>query len=208
MQLPTFTRRGLAQRIAALAAALLYARQATAAEVTPRAAEGPFYPTPPMRLGDTDNDLVRVMGLVQQAGGEVIHLTGRVLDTDESPRPSLRVEIWQCDVNGTYLHPGDNRDVAHDTGFQGFGHDITGPDGSYRFRTIRPTIYPGRTPHIHVKVLDGDTELLTTQFYLADHPENARDGLFNRMTPEEQARVAMRFTEGADGPETRVDIVV
>ena len=68
------------------------------------------------------------------------------------------------------MHPGDNRDIVHDKGFQGFGHDITDENGGYRFRTIKPVSYPGRTPHIHVKLLDGNRELLTTQFYIRTTP--------------------------------------
>ncbi|PLX45679.1 MAG: protocatechuate 3,4-dioxygenase, partial [Hyphomicrobiales bacterium] len=119
---------------------------------TPAATEGPFYPSPDMRLKDTDNDLVKIEGAVREAGGEVIFLTGRVLSRSGQPLEGARVEIWQCDVNRRYLHRGDHG-AARDGGFQGFGHDITGADGSYRFRTIMPVPYPGRTPHIHVKVL-------------------------------------------------------
>jgi protocatechuate 3,4-dioxygenase beta subunit len=161
-----------------------------------------------MRPADVDNDLVKVAGMVRDAGGEIIRLSGRVLDASGAPRAGLRVEIWQCDVNGEYLHPGDDGGPAYDTGFQGFGHDITGADGGYVFRTIRPTIYPGRTPHIHVKLLEGERELLTTQFYLADHPENARDRIYARLSEADRARVTMRFVQGAETPETTVDIVV
>ncbi|SIT77398.1 protocatechuate 3,4-dioxygenase beta subunit [Yoonia rosea] len=202
------TRRTVLAQIAAFVGVLGFGTQARAATPTPAATEGPFYPTPSMRMADVDNDLVKVMGLVQEAGGEVIILNGRVLDTDGQPRAGVRVEIWQCDMNGKYLHDGDSRDVAYDAGFQGFGHDITDAQGQFRFRTIRPTVYPGRTPHIHAKVLDGSSELLTTQFYLADHPENARDRLFNRMSDSQKAQVTMIFTAGPDGPETTVDIVV
>ena len=202
------TRRSAVGRMALAAVGTLIGSRASAAELTPSATEGPFYPTPAMRMADVDNDLVKVMGLVQEAGGEVITLKGRVLGKDETPLPGLRVEIWQCDVNGKYLHTGDRSDIVYDTGFQGFGHDITGPDGSYRFRTIKPTEYPGRTPHIHVKVLNGETELLTTQFYLPDHPANSRDRIYSRLTDAEKAQVSMVIAEGPEGAETTVDIVV
>ena len=175
---------------------------------TPSAAEGPFYPPPPMRRADVDNDLVKIAGQVIEAGGEVIRLEGRVLDRDGAPRPGLRVEIWQCDMNGKYLHDGDRQAMEFDPGFQGFGHDITGEDGSYAFRTIKPVIYPGRTPHIHVKVLDGGREVLTTQFYIADFPTNTRDGLFNRMSEDEARAVSMVFRRGAQGEVATVDMVV
>ena len=92
--------------------------------------------------------------------------------------------------------------------FQGFGHDITDADGSFRFRTIKPTPYPGRTPHIHVKVLDGDRELLTTQFYIDGHSQNRGDSLYRRMSGQQAQMVSMVFRDGPDGLETTVNIVV
>ena len=117
-------------------------RGADAAGSTPSATEGPFYPSPAMRLGDVDNDLVTIVGAVRQAGGEVVMLTGRITDGNGVPRAGARIEIWQCDMNGTYLHPGDDRGILHDRGFQGFGHAIADDAGRYRFRTIKPAPYP------------------------------------------------------------------
>ena len=202
------TRRDVLTRAMATAFGVLLGTRANADDLTPSATEGPFYPTTGMRMADVDNDLVKVMGLVEEAGGEVITLKGRVLDKDGAPLPGLRVEIWQCDVNGKYLHPGDRSNIPYDTGFQGFGHDITDPDGGYVFRTIKPTQYPGRTPHIHVKVLDGATELLTTQFYLPDHPANRRDRIYNRLSDIEKAQVTMVMANGPEGTQTTVNIVV
>lgn len=184
------------------------ARPLAATELTPDATEGPFYPTPAMRRADVDNDLVRIMGAVQEAGGEVITLRGRVTDVDDRPLEGLRVEIWQCDLNGKYLHSGDTQAIEFDAAFQGFGHDITGPDGSYSFRTIKPVTYPGRTPHIPVKVFDNGTERLTSQFYIAGHPANGRDRIFGRLSEAEAAAVSMVFTTVDGTEETTVDIIV
>ncbi|WP_226689547.1 protocatechuate 3,4-dioxygenase [Ruegeria arenilitoris] len=202
------TRRNLLTGFAAVAGGVFFLRRADAAEMTPRAAEGPFYPTPSMRMPDVDNDLVKVMGRVEEAGGEVITLRGRITDRNGAPRLGHRIEIWQCDLNGKYLHPGDGRNVVYDRGFQGFGHDITDEDGRYSFRTIKPGKYPGRTPHIHVKVLDGDTELLTTQFYAADEPENKRDSLYRRLSDEQAECVSMFFVETNSGIETEINLQV
>ncbi|MFK7853597.1 MAG: intradiol ring-cleavage dioxygenase [Granulosicoccus sp.] len=175
---------------------------------TAKATEGPFYPEKSMRLEDIDNDLVKVMGAVKQAGGEVIKLKGQVKDTNGKPLEGLRVEIWQCDVNGRYLHTGDKQAIDYDQGFQGFGHDITNTDGQYSFRSIKPTKYPGRTPHIHVKVCKGEKELLTSQFYIADEPDNAGDSIFRRLSKQEADAVSMKFVGVDDGFEAKVDIVV
>ncbi len=183
-------------------------RPVVADSLTPSATEGPFYPTKTMRRADVDNDLVKIMGKVQEAGGEVFVLKGRVLDADGAPLEGLRIEIWQCDMNGKYLHTGDSQDIEFDAAFQGFGHDITGPDGAYTFRTIKPVTYPGRTPHIHVKILDGSKELLTSQFYIEGHPENNRDRIFRRMSPSEAAAVSMVFVEADGQAQANVDVVL
>jgi protocatechuate 3,4-dioxygenase, beta subunit len=202
------SRRALLMGAAASVSGLFSARSLRAAGLTPRAAEGQFYPTGAMRPSDVDNDLVKIAGRVREAGGKIFVLKGRVTDKDENPREGLRVEIWQCDVNGTYIHPGDNRRVTYDGGFQGFGHDVTGPDGTYRFRTIKPGKYPGRTEHIHVKVLDGARELLTTQFYVADNANNDRDSLFSRLSAAQANSVSMVYQNGPDGEEAIVNIVI
>jgi protocatechuate 3,4-dioxygenase beta subunit len=123
-------------------AALPVSGLAGAAALTPSASEGPFYPTVGMRYPDIDNDLVKISGEVEQAGGEVVRLAGRVLDRDGKPIEAARVEIWQCDVRGRYLHRGDRGGKSRDRSFQGFGHDLTGADGGYSFRTIKPVPYP------------------------------------------------------------------
>ncbi|KIC19935.1 dioxygenase family protein [Leisingera sp. ANG-Vp] len=202
------TRRSTVLGFAALVAGLVFPRKGAATGLTPSAAEGPFYPKPSMRLADADNDLVKVAGLVREAGGEVMSLKGQVTNEGGIPLAGLRIEIWQCDVNGKYLHPSDNRSDARDQGFQGFGHDITDREGNYSFRTIKPTRYPGRTPHIHVKVLEQGRELLTTQFYLKDHPGNDRDGLYRRMSAKQAASVSMEIIAGSNGLEATVNVVI
>ena len=181
--------------------------RAHAAAPTPAQTEGPFYPAPAMRHADIDNDLVKIAGAVRDAGGRIIHLTGRVLDREGNAIAGARVEIWQCDVNGRYLHAGDRQAVARDAAFQGFGHDITDDQGRYRFRTIRPVSYPGRTPHIHVKVLSGGEEL-TTQFYIDGEPGNERDFLYRRLSVADRQAVAMVLHEGEAEPTATLDIVL
>jgi protocatechuate 3,4-dioxygenase beta subunit len=141
---------------------------------TPRQTEGPFYPD---RLPlDTDNDLLLVNDAITPAVGEVTHLTGRVLSSSGEPVANAVVEIWQCDSNGRYHHPADRRGPA-DPNFQGYGRALTDADGAYRFRTIRPAPYPGRTPHIHFAVTAAGFPKLVTQMYVAGEPGNERDGV-------------------------------
>ena len=174
---------------------------------TPSTAEGPFYPDDSMRFADADNDLVKIEGVVREAGGEVVILNGRVLKRNGMPVANARVEIWQCDVNGRYLHSGDNQTVERDGAFQGFGHVVTGADGTYEFRTIKPVSYPGRTPHIHVKIIAGSEEL-TTQLYIAGEAANERDFLYLGMNKAQREAVEMVFGDKGRGLEARVDLII
>ena len=64
-------------------------------------------------------------------------------------------------------------------GFRYRGHQFTNAAGAFRFLTVRPGVYTGRTPHIHVKAQGRDTLPLTTQVYFPDLEDaNARDSIF------------------------------
>ena len=201
------TRRSLLGLLTGTAALSASPSLAFKAIKTPSTSEGPFYPKPAMRFRDADNDLVKIEGSVKQAGGEVILLNGRVLDSNGRPVENARVEIWQCDINGRYLHTGDRQAINRDAAFQGFGHLVTGADGIYEFRTIKPVSYPGRTPHIHVKVIVNTKEFIT-QFYLAQEPSNDRDFLFNRLAKDQRLAVEMIFADKGRGLEAQVDIII
>jgi protocatechuate 3,4-dioxygenase beta subunit len=165
---------------------------------TPRQSAGPFYPV--AFPSDIDNDLVRLRGAEARAEGVVTHVMGRVLGSDGRPVAGATVEIWQCDARGRYLHPGDTGRAPRDAAFQGYGRVATEGDGTYRFRTIRPVPYPGRTPHIHFAVTAPGRELVT-QMYVAGEPLNERDGLYRSIRdPRQRAAVTVRL-EAADGVE-------
>ena len=116
-----------------------------------------------------------------------------------SPLAGAHVDVWHADATGLY----SDEAVLHTSG-QRFlrGYQVTGRDGAVAFRTVYPGWYPGRTPHIHVKVRTyspaGDVTLsFTSQLYfdeavtsavLANGPyagrgprdtTNARDELFD-----------------------------
>lgn len=162
---------------------------------TPRQTPGPFYPVD--WSGDADADLVRVTGEAARARGVVMHLRGRVLDRQGAPVPGAVVEIWQCDAFGRYRHPRDRQD-GRDPGFQGRGRTISGADGSYAFRTIRPVPYPGRTPHIHAAAVAQGGVPLVTQFYVAGERLNERDALFNSLRDPRQREAVLLRPEPAD----------
>ena len=127
--------------------------------------------------------------------GEVTHLSGRILDAKGEPVRNALVEIWQVDHNGIYIHSACPNHDRLDSHFQGYGRFLTASSGEYRFRTIKPVAYPGRTPHIHFKVRKGERELLTTQCYVRGEPLNARDGVLRGIRdPKGRESVIVPFT--------------
>ena len=139
---------------------------------TPRQAEGPFYPR--ILPDDGDADLTVFNGA--RAQGEVIEMVGRLFIANGDPAARGEIEIWHCDANGAYAHVGQRTQPN----FQGYGAIRTDSAGAYRFRTIRPGLYPGRTRHIHVKARREGGPTLTTQMYFPGEPENDRDLLLRR----------------------------
>lgn len=102
------------------------------------------------------------------AQGEVILVTGKVVNANGEPLPGAAVEFWQTDANGVYDHPGDRGTSQRDRGFQFYGTSIAGDTGTYVFRTVKPGEYEPRPRHIHVKVKIDGQEVLTTQFYFQE----------------------------------------
>jgi protocatechuate 3,4-dioxygenase beta subunit len=210
---PLSTRRTFVRRasLAALAAWTIPGAFAEELIRTPRQTEGPFYPDKlPL---DTDNDLLIVNDAITPAIGEVTWLSGRVLGAHGEPLRNVTVEIWQVDKNVAYLHSRTGNREKRDANFQGFGRFITGENGEYLFRTIKPVPYPGRTPHIHFALKMKGQEKFTTQCYIEGEPQNERDGVLRGITdPKARASVIVPFRPLPKSPigelAARFDIVL
>lgn len=171
---------------------------------------GPFYPrVAAERPGEIDNDLLRFDGARLLTRGRPLYLTGRVLDRRGQPQREALVELWQCDANAVYHHPAGGAPGERDPHFQGYGQTNTDAAGRFHFRTIEPVAYPGRTPHIHVRVAMAGRPALGTQLYLAGNAGNARDFLFRALNPREQAALSLtlRVSE-AEHPLARGTVVM
>lgn len=145
------------------------------ARSTPDQELGPFYPI--ARPLDQDSDLTRLDGSGGTARGEIIDVFGTVFDHDGRPIAGAKLDLWQANDVGRYMHGGDMReDLPLDPNFQGSAVLVTDSEGRYRFRTIRPGIYEfGGTPrprHIHFDISSRRARL-TTQMYFPGEKENA-----------------------------------
>jgi protocatechuate 3,4-dioxygenase beta subunit len=144
--------------------------------------DGPFYkPRSPTR-----SDLIE-----PGTSARLVELSGFVLSRNCRPVGQVLVDLWHADEKGDY----DN------AGFRYRGHILTDAQGRYRFRTIVPALYPGRTRHYHVKVLAVGKQLLTTQLYFPNEPQNARDGLFRR-------ELTLRTGQAGETMSARFDFVL
>lgn len=145
---------------------------------TPSQMEGPYYPVD--KLADRDNDLTRV-GEGGRARGTPLVLSGRLVDQRNVPVNAARIEIWQADDRGAYMHPNDSKTQQRDKAFQFYGEATTDGDGQFSFRTIMPGLYGDRPRHIHLKVVPKTGASLTTQLYFAGDERLARDFLTRRL---------------------------
>ena len=180
------------------------AQPAQKRRATPAQTEGPYYPVTFPK--DVDYDLLR-NGALNYTQGKSAWVVGSVIDLEGQAVRGAQVEIWQCDHKGHYHHPGDGGRA--DAAFQGFGRVLVGADGQYRFRTIQPVAYGGRTPHIHVKVKLGSRELLTTQLYVAGDPLNERDFLWRGLRDNtDRSALTVPFIASQDGMQAQFHIVV
>ncbi len=168
-----------------LGAAALAARGALAEALRPTATtgDGPFYPD---RLPlDTDNDLLLINDSATAAVGEIAHVTGRLLERSGAPVRNAVIEIWQSDVNGSYIHTQGRHEGKLDGNFQGYGRFLTDSEGRYYFRTIKPVSYTlngqFRAPHIHFAVSKSGHRLMATQALVKGHEANERDLIVARI---------------------------
>jgi protocatechuate 3,4-dioxygenase beta subunit len=129
-------------------------------DVTEAQTEGPYFKT---------NSPERTNLREAPFAGTDIALAGIVVTRSCRPVPEALVELWHCDGFGVY-------DLI---GHLGRAHTFTDAGGLYRFETIVPGLYPGRTRHFHLKFQAPGQPVLTTQFYFPDEPRNLRDGIFS-----------------------------
>ena len=171
---------------------------AQSCELSNELTEGPFY---------VEGAPVR-RNVIEKRPGAILWLSLTVLDSRSCrPVPNATVDIWHADAAGSYSGVGGQQGTTYLRGRQ-----AVGTAGVATFRTIYPGWYPGRTPHIHVKVSVAGAEVHTGQLFFDEavtaavyarepyraHGEqdttNAGDGIFASGGSESILTVAPRGT--------------
>jgi len=170
-----------------------YRRPLTLTEIT-----GPLNLKAKLRTGN--NDLSRASERAPRAMGQLIYVTGRLLDEDAAPIRDSVIEIWHANAGGRYAHPADAHNPAPlDPNFIGSGRTVTDHEGRYRFLTIKPGAYPvpdhatrwWRPPHIHLSIFgEGFMSRLVTQMFFPGDPLNELD-LIRNAVPDPKGRERM-----------------
>ena len=171
---------------------------------TPGLTDGPFYPV----AFDRNPTTTLIVGpMLAQA--KPLQLVGRVVDRSGNALAASRIEIWQCDANSLYHHPADGGSEQPDKGFTGFGWQACRTDGSYAFETMRPVPYPGRTPHIHVKVKVDGRAVLSSQIFMPDEQTaNRADFLWRSLGNDAQPLASATLRRDGGRVIARFDIVL
>lgn len=194
-----FSRRSiLAAGAGVTATAMTATAMAKLNAVTPANPEGPYYPK--HQQNDKDTDLTLIEGHTDHAEGDVIRVTGQVLDDQGEPVKGALVDIWQANTYGRYHHEDDPNPAPKDPNFQGWGMVKTDDEGRYSFTTIKPGAYRvdddwTRPPHIHFKVSRRGFHEITTQMYFSGEVLNEPDALLLSVAEETRDSLVVDFQE-------------
>jgi len=148
--------------------------------LTPEAGEGPFYLDPKLLRSD----------ITSGQSGAPLQLALQVVRAgDCATLTNARVDVWHADALGLYSGYERQSGVGgiSTRGAVGQqylrGTQVTDATGSVQFRTIFPSWYGGRTPHVHFKVFLGGNEVVASQIFF---PDDITREVFNEWQPYRQ----------------------
>ena len=134
--------------------------------ITAEVTEGPYYVSGTAALTDGNLNYGNLPG-------DALSISGHVYEGLDTSKPlgNAKIEIWHADNSGSY-HPNGNGPTTNykpeDIALRGF--ILTDAAGAYKFTTVYPGEYSGRTRHIHFKINAPGFPELTTQLIMPAKP--------------------------------------
>lgn len=174
---------------------------------SPSLEEGPFFVEQKLNRSDLTAGTTRPS--VVAATPLVLEFVLLKLSGDSAkPLENAQVDLWCCDAIGVYSdvdHPMNHEKTAGQPWLRGY--QLSNKDGVVKFKTIIPGWYPGRAPHIHLKVRSFSeahkvTADFTSQIFFPEatartaykasaykergepNTPNSRDGIFSQREPD------------------------
>lgn len=161
----------------------------------------------PDSVGPEEADLSRLSPDGPRALGQLITVSGRVLDEAGRPVRNCLIEMWHANAAGKYIHHNDPSPVPADPNYRGHGRVVTDQAGRFRFLTIKPGGYAvpdndagaktgwWRPPHLHFSLFGATFGArLVTQMFFPGEPLNALDLILNSIPdPQSRDRLVLRF---------------
>ena len=151
--------------VAAMSSTRAWAQAPGSCVLTPEAGEGPFYLDPKLVRSD----------ITSGQPGAPLQLALQVVRAgDCATLANARVDVWQADALGLYSGYEKQSGVGGISTTAAVGQQylrgtqFTDAAGNVQFRTIFPSWYGGRTPHVHFKVFLGGNEVVASQIFFPD----------------------------------------
>ena len=145
--------------------------------LTPEAGEGPYYLDPKLVRSDITSG---------QPGAPLQMDLQVVRAGDCATLANARVDLWHADALGLYSGYEEQAGVGGVSTKSAAGQQYlrgtqtTDKTGKVQFRTIFPSWYGGRTPHVHFKVFLGGNEVVASQIFF---PEEINKDVFAQWDP-------------------------
>jgi len=134
----------------------------------------------------SSNKLALPAGKSSYSPGQIVYISGRVLDAKCVPVSDAVVEIWQADENGHYVRSTLGERLSPAPVFTGNGRATTDNLGRFNFVTVFPGTADGRAPLIHVRVSHTNFSGLDTAMFFGDDTRNGTDPLYSRLNAQER----------------------
>lgn len=134
----------------------------------------------------TGNNLARPMGKSEAASGQLLYISGIVMDENCVPVVGAQIDLWQTTPFGLYRFASQDELTSPEPVFAGNGRATTDNYGRYEFVTLFPGVSGKRAPKIQLRIAATDFAPIFTSFYFKGDTRNNDDSRFRALKPASQ----------------------